>query len=149
MIAYITAVIAALVAFIALLQWKTARDKVLLDLFDKRYAIYEDLRIVMSEYDRRGTLELEKIFGKFGRAQARAKFLFGEEVNAYLEQCQLDLIGASNDARRGNSVSPIPEAAEDPVLMRMNRLANFFAVLDRLVSPYMSHRQKALGNPLA
>ncbi len=34
-------------AVIAFLQWKTAREKVLLDLFDKRFAVYDELRSVV------------------------------------------------------------------------------------------------------
>lgn len=44
---YLTAFIAAVVALIAFLQWRTAHDKVLLDLFDKRFAAYEDLLIAI------------------------------------------------------------------------------------------------------
>jgi hypothetical protein len=45
MITYLTAFIGAAVELIAFLQWNTARDKVLLDLFDKRFITYEDLRL--------------------------------------------------------------------------------------------------------
>jgi len=50
MIPLVTAFIAAVVAFIAFLQWQTAREKVLLDLFDKRFAVYEELRSVMGRH---------------------------------------------------------------------------------------------------
>ena len=47
MISYVTAFIAGVVAVIALLQWQTARAKVLLDLFDKRFAVYDELYAVL------------------------------------------------------------------------------------------------------
>jgi hypothetical protein len=40
----LTVTIAAIVAFIAWLQWRTADEKVVLHLFDKRFAVYEELR---------------------------------------------------------------------------------------------------------
>ena len=46
-LSYVTAFIAAVVAVIAILQWNTAREKVLLDLFDKRFAVYDELRLIV------------------------------------------------------------------------------------------------------
>jgi hypothetical protein len=39
MVSLLTAFIAIIVAIITLLQWITARQKVVLDLFDKRFAL--------------------------------------------------------------------------------------------------------------
>ncbi len=50
MISIWTAFIGAIVTFIAFLQWTTARQKVLLDLFDKRFAVYEELREVIGRH---------------------------------------------------------------------------------------------------
>jgi hypothetical protein len=50
MIPVVTAIIAALVAVIAWLQWRTAQEKVLLDLFDRRFAVYEELRAIIGQH---------------------------------------------------------------------------------------------------
>jgi hypothetical protein len=50
MISVLTAFIAALVALITFLQWVTARGKVRLDLFDKRFAVYDELRSAKPAY---------------------------------------------------------------------------------------------------
>ena len=83
MIPLVTAFIAAVVAFIAFLQWQTAREKVLLDLFDKRFAVYEELRSVMGRH--LGSGIDEPAFYNFVRTVSRAKFLFGPEVQTFLE----------------------------------------------------------------
>jgi hypothetical protein len=44
MVSWFTAFIALIVAVIAFLQWATARQKVVFDLFDKRFAVYQELR---------------------------------------------------------------------------------------------------------
>lgn len=103
---WITPVIAAIVAVIAFLQWHTARQKMVLDLFDKRFAVYEDLRLVVSRFLENG--QLTPIHGQFTpaaratsrpggmitfmQAQTRAKFLFGPDLNKYLASLYSDLI---------------------------------------------------------
>jgi hypothetical protein len=48
--------------------------------------------------------------------------------------------------RHPSQLKPVEEGEPDLVLDRMNRLSDFFKDFDRLVSPYMSHTQKALAN---
>lgn len=72
-----TLAIGGFAALIAWRQWKTAQDKVKLDLFDRRFAVFMDVRRVVSEAASLGkisdvTLPREII--------ARGRFLFGQEV---------------------------------------------------------------------
>ena len=83
MINWLTAVIALIVASITFLQWVTARQKVVLDLFDKRFAVYEELREVMGRHITQGINSMEDI-GKFTQAASRAQFLFGPETTSFL-----------------------------------------------------------------
>jgi hypothetical protein len=78
MVNLLTAFIALIVAFISLLQWITARQKVVLDLFDQRFAVYEELHGVIGRYGSQGP-NLKDI-GRFTQAANRAQFLFGSEV---------------------------------------------------------------------
>ena len=141
--------IAAVVAVIAFLQWNTAREKVLLDLFDKRFAVYDELRGVVGRHIRTGIGQGD-IF-VFARAASRAQFLFGAEVQAFLEARRIDL--GRSMFERNSQPQPVPEdrraAVQAELVAREDRLINFFVDFDKLVAPYMNHHQKALGHSWA
>jgi hypothetical protein len=140
MIPLVTAFIAAVVAFIAFLQWQTAREKVLLDLFDKRFAVYDELRTAVARrYEPTAP-------SAFAGAASRARFLFDPKVQTFLEQIQEDLdreplllIRLSQPISEDQKEAVDAELAE-----RTNRLIRFFKDFDELVKLYMNHHQKAL-----
>jgi hypothetical protein len=92
MINWLTAFVALIVAFIAALQWVTARQKLVLDLFDKRYEVYEELFEAINEYFTQSPAGM-KYIGKFTRAAGRAQLLFGPEIEitSFLEARRRDL----------------------------------------------------------
>ena len=145
MIPLVTAFIAAVVAFIAFLQWKTAQEKVLLDLFDKRFAVYDELRSVVGRH-LSGGIDQTALFG-FKRTTSRAQFLFGPEVQTFLEERWVDL-KRDKDLRDNPQPWPVPEdqraSAIAERVARKDRLSDFFKDFDQLVAPYMNHHQKAL-----
>jgi hypothetical protein len=53
-IGVLSTIVAACVAFIAWLQWRTAEEKVRLDLFDRRFAVYDELRAAVWSWRPRG-----------------------------------------------------------------------------------------------
>ncbi|QEE47480.1 hypothetical protein FVA81_24005 [Rhizobium sp. WL3] len=77
----VTIAIGGIAAVIAWRQWRTAQDKVKLDLFDRRFAVFMDVRRLVSEAYQLGkftdpTLPNETI--------AKARFLFGDEIQEEL-----------------------------------------------------------------
>jgi hypothetical protein len=140
---WITAIIAAIVAVIAFLQWVTAREKIVLDLFEKRFAVYEELRSAIS-YQIRHARTDDEHYLKFARAVSRSKLLFGPEVFSVLEERRIDL--ARVTLPKADNLGQVPEStqkrAEDVHVARLDRLGNFFDELDALVLPYMQHTQK-------
>jgi hypothetical protein len=87
-IAAITAIFVAVVAF---LQWSTAQQKAVLDLFERREAIYQVVRKAVStiaanaaEFDPKREVE-------FLQAMERAYFFFGDDVVNYLRQLWDDI----------------------------------------------------------
>jgi hypothetical protein len=138
MIAIVTVIIASFVAVIAGLQWWTAQEKVLLDLFDRRFAVYEELRAVL------GGLRDQDAYLRFKMASSRAQFLFGPEIKTFLDKIAEDLIW-----EMGNwtlNPSPVPAGTtmtvSAEVIERQTRLAHFFKDFDELIFPYMNHHQK-------
>lgn len=135
----VTAFIAAIVAVIAFLQWQTAREKVLLDLFDKRFEVYDELRAAVARRHHQTSSS------DFARAASRAQFLFGPKVQTVLEQIQKDLhLEPVQRSLLSQSISEDRKEAVDAELAdRTNRLNRFFQEFDELVAPYMNHHQKA------
>ena len=83
----LTAVIAAWAAWAAWQQHRIARDKLRLDLFEKRWAVFEEVKhAIVAAHDRN---EVDLI--RFRQAAASSVFLFGRDVHAYLSEVQKKL----------------------------------------------------------
>jgi hypothetical protein len=140
MTSIITAIIAAFVAYIGWLQWRTAEEKVRLDLFDRRFALYDELRAIVDQYGSGGVNQTEYL--KFKAVSSRARFLFGPEVTSFLEATAGDL---AQEIVQWAAPRPVSEdkreEAEAQVVARMNRINRFSKDLDELVAPYMRHQQ--------
>lgn len=76
--------IAVFGALIAYRQWRTAQNKLKLDLFDRRLVIYEAARDYISSVMTSGKTTNEKEFG-FLTGTRGAKWLFNDEITQYLD----------------------------------------------------------------
>lgn len=99
--ALLTPAIAVAVGTIAFLQWRTAHHKVVLDLFEKRIAIYDEVIASIFEYSRndidpalidRDDPLFHHSLERLGKVQSRAQFLFGLDVVKFIEGIRADLI---------------------------------------------------------
>lgn len=82
------AVIGIIVAIIAFLQWKTAHTKVMVDLFDKRLAVYENVleAVTVSNTDDGSGDQTKAATIKLYRACSDAAFLFGDDISALIQE---------------------------------------------------------------
>jgi len=140
-----TPAIAALAVIIGLGQWRTARQRVVLDLFDKRWAVLIDLRSTIAEVLREGRVNMGQSF-EFARAMDRASFLFGPEVVQYLKSIHAALgrhyVAASSlTAEQGDS--PKRDKMIDQEYDAMTEISQFFARMEDLVAPYMRMHQRS------
>ncbi|RYH34164.1 MAG: hypothetical protein EON54_20040 [Alcaligenaceae bacterium] len=102
-----TAIVALLVGLatfvIAAEQWRVARAKLRLDLFEKRYALYELLWSYMSGH----VQDWEKLNDKFVELQNHLPqfyFLFGDDIGAYASSALskgIEMQTAKNVIKRG------------------------------------------------
>ncbi|TAV48430.1 hypothetical protein ELI02_29985 (plasmid) [Rhizobium leguminosarum] len=78
-----TMVIGVIAALIAWRQWRTARDKIKLDLFDRRFAVFMDVRKLCSE-----ATQVREFSDPSLRNElvARSRFLFGPEIHAQISK---------------------------------------------------------------
>jgi len=80
----LTLAIAAVVAYVSWNQYRIARNKLRLDLFDKRYKVFEGARTLLAFVVREGALPMPEL-QRYWIATTDRKFLFGSEVLEYLE----------------------------------------------------------------
>lgn len=86
--AYVTALslplVAAFGALIAYRQWRTAQNKLKLDLFERRMSVYQSARDMIGFIASRGKITPEEQFKYLAGIQT-ARWLFGPDVTEYLE----------------------------------------------------------------
>jgi hypothetical protein len=78
-------VVACAVAYVALQQWQVARHRLRVDLFDRRYKVYDATRKFLSIILREARFEDAQLF-EFYAGTSDAEFLFDSALVAYLEQ---------------------------------------------------------------
>ena len=82
--ALVTLVIGSLAAWITWRQYIAASTKIKLDLFDRRYELFEKAWTFMSEVAQRGPGESP--MSPFSNVIPQASFLFGREIEDYLQE---------------------------------------------------------------
>jgi len=80
-----TLFLALFAANITYRQWRTQHERVVLDLFEKRMTIYENVRAVIAEITREGTADGSAVF-RYVKAADRLGLLFGVEVLSYSDE---------------------------------------------------------------
>lgn len=84
--ALLTPAIGLGVGVIAFLQWRTAHQKVILDLFDRRLRVYETtINAVLGYIHRHDGFDGNRVLSDLRRSYTEARFLFGDEVAERIE----------------------------------------------------------------
>lgn len=83
--ALLTPVIAFFAVYVAASQWNTARNKLRLDLFEKRYAVYEAAQRFIGSIVTSGTVKEDSIL-TYMIATRAAKWIVSHEVDEYLQR---------------------------------------------------------------
>jgi hypothetical protein len=78
-------IVAIFGTYIAWRQHRLQRHRLRLDLYDKRFAVFQSLMEFLSVILRDAKVPLEQYY-VFRTRTAQAAFLFGDDVNRYLEQ---------------------------------------------------------------
>ncbi|MGB8277178.1 MAG: hypothetical protein WCF20_04470 [Methylovirgula sp.] len=128
--------VALLVAVISFLQWRTAHQRAVLDLFERRMNVYDSIREVIDEIVRGGDVTNVHI-GKFDRAIDKVPFLFRNEVKSYLDDLRKTMVSRhALDHKEDESSLD----ARDQHFAKIGRFYDEFGVL---LLPYVRMHQKA------
>lgn len=112
-------------ASIAYLQWVTAHQKMVVDLFDRRRRAFEALEQALRPAWREGEVDANA-FWAFVEAKQGCRFLFGQDVFDYLDSLHKDfawLRSFTNDM-----IDQSPERAKllDEKYVRLGRIVEFY-----------------------
>ncbi|SNX59677.1 hypothetical protein SAMN06296273_1115 [Nitrosomonas ureae] len=83
--ALLTPTIAVVTTYIAYQQWKINRQKLFLDLYDRRLKVYEEVRQILGIVVRDAGASYDDLL-KFRKAVSEADFLFEPEISKYIEE---------------------------------------------------------------
>jgi len=121
--AFVALTIGSIAAYIAYQQWKVARAKLDLDLFEQRYALFELLWAFVSVRTD-DPADVEQAARALKHAVPKFYFLFGAEIGSYVEEVLAK--GVSQDPAKPLSRRPLPTANEaNDVRERFGRYLDF------------------------
>ena len=83
--ALLTPVIAAVTTYIAWQQWKTNKQKLNLERYDRRLRVYEEVRKILSIIARDAKASTQDLM-QFRTSVSEADFLFGPEIPKYIDE---------------------------------------------------------------
>jgi hypothetical protein len=121
---------------------RSTQQKLILDLFDKRWSIVTELREVIGEVLRTGNVSHE-VSVKFYLAADRAAFLFGPEITSYLAKVRASL--SKHKAAQADIESEIDtrrSKAADIQYREFEVIQGFNPSFDPLIAPYMQMHDK-------
>jgi hypothetical protein len=84
--AFVTLIIGGIAGLITWRQYQVAKAKLKLDLFEKRYAIFHKIRVIISDVRSKGLEENYGRFPPFDHLRPETRFLFGEGMEQYLDE---------------------------------------------------------------
>jgi hypothetical protein len=131
------------VAAVAYFQWRTAQQKAVLDLFERRHAIYEIVRKAVGTMISSSLAFDQKQETEFLEAKERAYFFFGDDVGDYLTKLWDDILDVrtadaesrdeQNSAARGEMAAKRRAA--------LTRITQFYSTGQPLFAKYMRFSQ--------
>jgi len=122
LLATLGVIIAAFGALIAYFQWLTAHHRIVLNLFDRRLAVFREVeQAARDAVSKPAGEQLTQVFFRFVRAESEGRFLFGDDVLARLEAVRKDMAAVM-------AFADVPNAPQDMIDLKnaaLIRLAKF------------------------
>lgn len=139
----LTVALGLIAAYVAWKQWDTAHARALVDVFEKRFELYTQLK--------------ESLFAAYGNAAAavkmpffanidRARMLFGPDVLEFQNECQQTIVALSilqARVKRGDTSQTTLDAEERYTA----DLSSQIAAIDGVFLPYLSISIRNAGAP--
>jgi hypothetical protein len=150
--AAVPSIIAAIVAWVAVQNWITAKNKLALDLFDRRHTIWREiteahsaimLELIGQKHDL-APFEVTPGLSSLGKAKERAFFLFGPDVMKPLSELEM-LLFHSFDRPSFVSENALDGVSDEFIRSRKTMAA--WEALQKAIVPYMMLSHIAVSRP--
>ncbi|MGR9427735.1 hypothetical protein [Rhizobium leguminosarum] len=147
MTTWLTLLLAAVAVIIASMQWFVARQKFVLDLFDRRFKAYNDVLSAVRPIIGAGDASHNQIVD-LNIAVQNSKFLFGSDVNDYLKAVYQTAVKLHFWNSIYNSNDPQAHLAPEGMYECSMKLAEFFDDYPFLCQAYMMMPEKRVRTPV-
>ncbi|WEZ83511.1 hypothetical protein P6U16_01245 [Rhizobium sp. 32-5/1] len=147
--ALLTPAIAIAVGVIGFLQWRTAHQKVVLDLFDRRMKVVNGVRDFQGLVFRGGVKQELADVARFHQVRHEAEFLFGSDVVNYLKGLHDTVIEMSTATAALDTLDD-PQTRSEYVkasLAKLKKVVAMSSEFTALCAPYMRMDQKRVRTP--
>lgn len=109
--AFVALVVGLFASYVAWLQYKTNRDRLRLDLFSRRLEAFQKLEEFLTSVLREGCVRDEAL-AILSEARYKSRFLFGTEIEAYLDELWRNAIDARTLHSRLYGPNALPVGTE-------------------------------------
>jgi len=138
MTSFTTLVLGLVAAYVVWRQWRTSQDRLVLDLFERRFQVFQELTRATTDSLSKPQVSVQDL-ANFDAATEKARFLFGPEIHSYLGEIRGLLIQVF---ALGRALPEMPDgprrtSAEVKVVEALNQLHAFYGKLADLVTPYL------------
>jgi hypothetical protein len=139
---FATVIVAIVGAYIAAQQFWLASEKLKLDLFEKRFAVFAAARHFLSRVAQFAGVRMDD-FGQYRTAVAEASFLFEEEVVAFLDEIDRRALHlwAIEEERKGSEVERTRERLATEVRAELDWLTSQLSMLKPTFEPYLKFEE--------
>jgi hypothetical protein len=134
-------IVSLVVAVVQYAQWRTANQKVVIDLYERRFKVYEQLGKAIAPVLREGEVT-RTAFNEFMIGQADATFLFGDDVQAYLKELRKCFAWLSSMTNEVIDKSPNRPELIDTKFKYIAEIVAFYDKAPGLFAPYMKLTQR-------
>jgi hypothetical protein len=123
-------------------QLRATDMRLVLDLFDRRWEVVQELRVAIGEIVRDGIVGNEP-YRQYLRATQRAALLFGTDVTDYLETLRLAMVRhVAQQGQLRSDDDAVRVRAADAEADAFTVITGFYEKFDLLIAPYMQMHQK-------
>ncbi|QYM72455.1 hypothetical protein K1X45_13390 [Pseudochrobactrum sp. Wa41.01b-1] len=149
--ALLTPTIAAVAGLVAFLQWRTAHQKVMLDLFDRRIQVYEEVNAaVIYAITEHGKFVSFNATRRLSKSWGDSRFLFGKEVSDAILVVIDDVAKYGHNLRHleRNNINPDQKYKTAEIIEELEKkLEEFREPFTALCLPYIHMNQKRVRTP--
>jgi hypothetical protein len=136
---FATFTVAAVAVSIAYQQFSVAREKLKLDLFEKRFTVFTAARRFLSHILQHGGLLALDELGQYRADVAEATFLFDDDVTDFLAEIDRRALHlwTLHETFKGTEPGPTHATLAEEISQELEWLANQLVMLKPAFEPYM------------